>query len=253
VPNLNITGGRWGAGLLRIYDWLSAGKDLIDNMWFATSVLRSAPLVALAVGYWSSEIAGALALGAVALASVVLVFIGVSAIANRRLPLTIRSTSMGREHDGAVTPGTLYAAGVDDEDGISSGSLATALTADVKGDEDVQITDLRVEISKLLFGTLRVRLGTLESDDVAGRPAGKMGWLVQAANDPQTARATFYGDVTQRSRLWKIRPNDDIRARVVVELGSPRLKAYAEIPGPIEVRSTVLPRVLSGRIPPREN
>jgi hypothetical protein len=252
VPDLNVTGGRWGAGVLRLYDWFSAGKDLIDNMWFATSVLRSAPVVGLAVGYWSSAAAGALALGAVALASVVLVFIGASAIANGRLPLTIRSTSMGRQHDDDLTPGTLYAAGLDDDDGISSGSLTTALIADVKGDEDVQITDLRVELSKLLFGAFRVRLGTLEYDEVAGQPAGNTGWLVKAANDPQTAQATFYGDVTQRSTLWKIRPNDDIRARVVVELGSPRLKAYAEVPGLIEVRSTVLPRVVSGRTPPRE-
>jgi hypothetical protein len=232
---------------------LSGGKDLIDNVTFATTVLRSAPFVGLVVGYWSSEAVGALALGAVALAGVVLVFIGASAIANRRLPLTIRSRSMTRENDGHHTPGTFYASGLDDEDGISSGSLTTALIADVKGDEDVYISDLRVELSKLLFGAFRVRLGTLESDEVAGQPARNTGWLVKAQNDPQTARATFYGDVRQRSTFWKIRPNDEIRARVVVELGSPRLKAYAEVPGLVEVRSTVLPRVVSGRTPPREN
>jgi hypothetical protein len=159
-----------------------------------------------------------------------------------------------REHDGDAAPGTLYASGFDGTAGnITGGSLSTSITADVKGDEDVQITDLRVELSKLLLGAFRVRLGNLEYDEVAGQPAGNTGWLIRAENDPQTARAKFYGDVTQRSTLWKIRPNDEIRARVVVELGSPRRKAYAEVPGLIEVRSTVLPQVVSGRTPGREN
>jgi hypothetical protein len=243
VPALNLTGGRWSAGVLRLYDWLSTGKDLIDNMWFATSLLRSAPAVGFLVGYWSSEVAGAFVLGLAVLAIVVLVFVGASAIAYRRLPLTIRATSVGRENDGDLTPGVLYASKFDETAGnITGGSLSTSLTADVKGDEDVQITDLRVELSKLLLGAFRIRLGNLEYDEVAGRPAGNTGWLVRAENDPQTARAMFKGDVTKRSTLWKIRPYDEIRARVVVELGSPGRRAYAEVPGLIPVGSTGLRR-----------
>jgi hypothetical protein len=254
VPDLNLTRGRWGAGVLRLYDWLSTGKDLIDNMWFATSVLRGAPAIGFFLGYWSSEIAGALVLGSVVLAGVLLVVVLAAAIANQRLPLTIRSTLVEHEHNGDVKPGTLYASGFDDAAGsITGGSFSAQLTADVKGDEDVQITDLRVELSKLLLGAFRVRLGTLEYDEVAGQPAGNTGWLVRAESDPQTARANFYGDLTQPNTIWKILPNDEIRARVVVELGSPRLKAYAQVPGLIEVRSMIRPQVVSGRTPGREN
>jgi hypothetical protein len=246
--------GRWGAGLLRLYDWLSTGKDLIDNLWFATSVLRGAPVIGFLVGYWSGEIAGGLVLASVVLAGVLAIVVVASAIANQRLPLTIRSGPVAHEHNSEVTPGAVYVSDFDDAAGNNAGgSLSTELTADVKGDEDVQITDLRVELSKLLLGAFRVHLGNLECDVVAGQAAGNTGWLVRAEGDPQTARVKFYGDLTQPSAIWKIRPNDEIRARVVVELGSPRIKAYAQIPGLIEVRSMARPPVLSGRTPGREN
>ena len=227
--------------LLRLYDWISMGRDVLADMGLVAHVLRGLPVAGIIAGYSIDALLGGLIGGGVAILLLALMFVGAVLFAIRRIPVTLSASLVPGSADGGSPSAYVESTETEPREGVRSWLTAT-LTGNVQNDDDdditpYRLTGLRAEMSKMIFGLVPLPVARLDCERFGGAYAtGDLDWLLPATGEERSVRVYFAADKADFSKRRRLEPGERVRARIVARFGGTNSNLYVQLPGEIEVR-----------------